>query len=285
MILNNFKIEKLAESPTILFVDEFLLSYVFNSKKENINKIIGFLNKKRFRVGDTGLTYRQINTMGGNGLLDDNRDGESEWRMFSLKELVYLLVIKELRKYGSIDRNLKKLRGAFFSSKLSFESDMALIYIMYGEQMILVVDDDFSVSIYSSSEFLKSRGRSVSFISINLNEIYKVVWNKIGSDKLDYKTEYEKIVEKLISNAENVGTQLSDKEFRILEFIRNSAYKVITVRKNNNSDNLLVKCERVEEINEKELSDIIKNDKFVDVSIIKKDGNIVNVKVENTFKI
>lgn len=284
MISDDLITKKDGRKSSILFIDGSFLEEFIREERDAIKLLINNLNEKRFRVASTGLTYRQINSLGSNDLLDDQRKNNKNWRNFSFKELIYLSLTKELRKYGVIDKNLKKLKTIFFSKKFSFDIHNTLTCAMFGEQIIAVVDNGFNVCFYSAAQFLKFKGRTKSFISINLNEIFGEVLDRLGEYNIQYRTEYEKKAKQVIIDAEKKGIYLSNKEKTILNLIRDDLYKTITVRKSNNQS-FIIKGEKIKEINEEELIGLIKSKDFADITIIKRDGNISNVKVEDSFKI
>ncbi len=75
-----------------------------------------FINKKKFTVKDTPLSYRQVNTLDEDKLLTKDRENNSGWRKFSLKELIYFSVVYDLKKFGLSHEVLKDLSNSFFNS-------------------------------------------------------------------------------------------------------------------------------------------------------------------------
>ena len=72
--------------------------------------IVDILNQKRFTVSDTDITYRQINYLDKDGLLGiDARKNGKGWRNFSIKEVIYLFLIIELKKYGFTQDKLRPI--------------------------------------------------------------------------------------------------------------------------------------------------------------------------------
>ena len=72
-------------------------------------KLVETLNNKVFRVADSPLSYRQTNALAMDRLMPDNREKKEGWRKFSLKELIYISIVYELKKYGLKHVQLKYL--------------------------------------------------------------------------------------------------------------------------------------------------------------------------------
>lgn len=242
-----------------------------------INAYRDFLNKKMFRVADTSLSYRQVNSLGDNGIIKESRKDKKDWRKFSFKELLFFSIIGELRRYGIRDAQLKQLHDAFFKPNNIVASDLSLIKIFGGIKIFLVVDGKANVFFYDILSFdLMGGEKYKSFININLNELFMDLWEKIGKKRIEYNS-YLSILTK-------AGDILSVKEKEVIRIIRDQEYRSITVRKNA-EENFIIRAEKVNKFNEKDLLEIIKKKNFADITILKRDGKIVNIKIEDTFKV
>ncbi len=233
------------------------------------------LNKRMFRVADTFLTYRQINFLDADGLLEENRKEKNNWRKFSIKELVYLSLIKELRFYGVANKQLKDLNTIFFSEGRTQRTEENLLSALRGKKIVLVLKNKCGFFFYNLPNYVIFHQRVKSHININLNEIVFEILDKIGRKGIDYKDELYFMTKR---------ADATKKEESILNFIRDKGYKSITI-KNNKDEEYLVKGEKIKAVDEKELLKMIKEKKFADINIVKRDGNIVNIKVEEIFKI
>jgi len=243
-----------------------------------IEEARNLLNKKRFRVADTTLTYRQVNSLDTNKVLKDNREDNKNWRKFSLKELVYLSIVKELKEYGIINKQLENLKKAFFSKNYVFSTDESLLFILHGIKIIMTLDKDSSVSFYTIPSYNLFKRFSTSFININLNEIFLEIWERIGKRRIEYKNELD-LLSGVIKDFDT-----DEKEVELLKLIRNKDYKSIIIKKKDNNE-FIVKGEAIELVKENNLIKMIKEKNFADISIVKRNGNIVNIKVEENFKI
>ena len=104
--------------------DALFLQYIEKDEELGISK---GLNRKVFRVSHTKMTYRQVNALGNENLLDDKRRDVKEWRKFTFKELVYLLIVKELKGYGVKREKLRDLWSSFFGNPEGIEESSTYV--------------------------------------------------------------------------------------------------------------------------------------------------------------
>jgi hypothetical protein len=197
-------------------------------------RLAELLEEKKFRVANSGLTYRQVHGLSKDKLLDEKGRGEGAWRKFSWMEIIYLYVVKEVRGFGLRNDQLLGLRRAFLrDTKPSIPeigeesgygiSSVALVFAKV--QMILTISIDGDVIICDG---LSYGGLHGSFIRIGLNEVVNSLIKKMGVDKtLNYKTMLE--VESEIAVA---AAGLTKKEKELIDMIRNEDYKTVEVKKN-----------------------------------------------------
>ena len=241
-----------------------------------------YINERRYRVADTTLSYRQINFLDNSKVLKEKRESKKEWRKFTFKELVYFSIVKELRNYGFKNNQLKRLYDIFFKKENRFISDFALMLVSTKENVILVIDEKHT-NFYTAEAFLDYlKANHLVFMNVNLNEIYMNLNERLGKERIEYKTYLD-------LQAENITKiyneyDLNKKEAAIIKIIRNKDYKNIKVRKSGDKD-FIIKGEKTTTLEEKDLMEMIKNKEFADIQIVKRDGNIVNIKIEDTYKI
>lgn len=148
----------------------------------------------RFRVAETGETYRVINSWDENGLLFENTGREKGWRKFSLTEMVWIHCLRELRGFGFSLAVLKKIREelfyfdgikgrhynpvefAFFVAKAMSKLDVVLIVDKQGNGNVCLNVD------YENSQIIKPL--PASYVLININNLYsEIVKNQELSKK------------------------------------------------------------------------------------------------------
>lgn len=243
------------------------------------NEFASIIRKPLFTVSDSSLSYRQINYLGDTAVLPEKRKNNKEWRKFSLKEVIFLSLVKELKQYGFKESLLIALRKVFFEVRKGFDTDLAILAVLNGFGVYMTVDTEGGICFYDMATFGFLRDRKQpSLLLLNLNGMILPLWEKLGKRKIEYKDETTllfEVVNDLI---------LSEQETELLKIIRNQEYSVITVKKQNDST-LVVKADSKKKVKEKELLELIRTKQFADIEVIKRDGEIVNVRVAETHKI
>lgn len=275
----------------LVISDGISLKYLEANEKYKLQE---FVNKKIFKVSDTPLTYRQVNTLDTDKLLSNERVDKKGWRKFSYKELVYTLIVSELKKFGFKHEQLKQLWQAFFSEPTKEPKGSGGIDInrsigetaigcVFGEvEIILCVDSNGSVVFYDPINYSLFYQASKSHIQIVLNNIINGLRLKAGKEEIPIKWS----VQQSILDGYKHG--LSTKEADLLKIIRNDEYSTIRIKKKD-GEVTLVSAEMVNNGNSetmaRDLIAILNKKDFQDISIVKRDGKIVNYKVEETIKI
>lgn len=186
--------------------EDYEKSFVLRSK---------LFEDKKFRVSDTCLNYRKINSLDSSGLLDDSRSSKSDWRQFSLKELIYFLIIRELRIYGFRDAQLKVLRKVFFGgSYRNSEVRIAFEAVLAGIKVILVVNNKMGVNFYNIQMFKPFEQNTQSFVTLNFNEVVMGIMEKIGEERIEYKNEFDLMEERINKRAVKISETIGNKDHR-----------------------------------------------------------------------
>lgn len=246
---------------------------------EKIQEISSVINKPLFTVMDSPFSYRQINYLGNTQILPKKKEKAGKWRKFSLKEIAFLLIVKELRSYGFKDSLLLALKNAFFGGKKGFEGDMAIIAVLGGLGVNLTIDREENAHFYDMPTFSFLRGKEqASLMVISLNVVVTKIWGELGKQKVEYKDESALLSEVLADYF------LTEKEKEIIGIIRNKDYSEISVKKQGAED-FLVMADKKAEITERDLIEMIQTKQFANIEVIKRNGQIVNVRVAETFKI
>lgn len=240
----------------------------FMEHQEEFKIISDFLNNKKYRASDTGLTYRKINHLSKNILCDDNRKN-GEWRKFSFKELVFIKIIEELRGYGFIDRQLSYIKKAFCSKDYIKNIDFVFSEVFSKIQIFVIITSSGEIFFYNEATKYVIAESYDSYLSINFNNFVMDLWVKLGHKKIESKSVLEGLV--------------SDKEEELINIIRNEDYKTIAIKKDNNCT--VVRAGGEKQLSNEELIKIIRTKSFGNIEIVKRDGKVVNVKVEDVFKL
>lgn len=267
-----------------LFADEgyFLghASYLSRIKKNGRSGISKFLNEKRFTMKDTDSSYRVINHWFTQGLLgDDVRESDKGWRKFSVVDLVWLTIIRELREYGlSLEKIKKSYKTAFYDLNTgkneTYELEFAILMAMMKRPIYGVVFPDGWFEIISDSGIqitnIVYRGdiENLSYISISINKCLKRIF-----PKKDFGPEID------------LPNLLSKSEENILEVIREGNFdEVSIIFKNGEIDRIDTKETSNKESVEK-IMNMIQKTKFGDFKIKIQDGQIVFTEANQKKKV
>ena len=260
--------------------------YISYLTSNNIDKIEEIVNKKVFTVKDTPLSYRQVNTLNEGKLINEDRHNKKGWRKFNVKEILYFLMVKDLRSFGLVNHQLKELSEFFLNKDQKHSSDFAIACVFAKIEITITINNKGNIGVYDPGFYVflgddVSMGGGVPHLRLRLNDYV----NKIA--KLINKPEFP--IKYSIHKDSFRNNDLTPKENELLQIIRNENYRTIKISKKN-GDDFLVHAERKNSNEEnkdnfKTLVDILNEKDYQDINIIMKDGKIVHYKVEETIKL
>jgi DNA-binding transcriptional MerR regulator len=136
-----------------------------------------FTDDDLYKVSDTKLSYRVINSWTQAGLLlTDNSNGD-KWKRFCFAELAWLQVIKQLRSIGFSLEKLRRVRSSLFKiEKEGVDVEYFVYYLIRAleEEVFVVVTPDGNADIGTEEEYFRSqvkRNYQVTNVLINLKLI------------------------------------------------------------------------------------------------------------------
>ena len=247
--------------------------------------VLEMLDKKKYRVGDAPLSYRQINELGNDELIRDERENERGWRKFSLKELLYFMVTVELKKLGVENARLRSLGKLFFEKngkKGSRNSADDAICLAFGNvQVALMFDTRGGVGFYAQP-FWESMGEhELSYVHVNLNRVISELLKRLGHDfDLSYKTMLDRFAEEAEKNNE-----LTDKERELVNIVREGGCERIEFTMKDGKANVirLTKVKR-SEFSPGDLARMLDEKRYAKVTIQMEDGRVVVHEIEEKRK-
>jgi|SRR3989344_1638582 len=248
--------------------------------------LLEFINNKKFTVSDTPLTYRQINSLDEDKLLDNSRKDKKGWRKFSFKELIYVMIVAEVKKFGLKHEQLHGLWRAFLGKnegmQLGGYAQLAIGCVFGHTQIMLSIYSDGTVAFYDPNNFiLFSSMFQKPQLTLELNTYVNDLLRKIGRDVIEPKYTLFSVLSKAII------TTVNPKEKELLKIIRDEKYSAVKVKKKNGEIEL-VRAETTsstDNLSSKDLLEIIKKHEYQDIVIVQRDGKIVNLKVEEAYKL
>jgi len=154
-------------------------------------EMIDRLYARNYTVKDTGLPYRQINYLESQGIITSTRKDDTQWRRFSLKDLIFFGIVKELRCYSVSDKFLTNLHAAFFTIPVARMCDIVIFAAMAGEKIYLTFDKNGQVGFYNITMLQHQFKNEKSYINVTLNEIVSEMWELREGARLDYINEVQ----------------------------------------------------------------------------------------------
>jgi hypothetical protein len=243
--------------------------HIFNYlESETAKPYRRFLSEKRFSSKELGESYRVINHWTDLGLLPDDRDNDAKWRKFSIVDIVWTLIIKELRQFGLPLDKIKKARSDLFEIPFAsdwpeFELEFHIFLTMIKRDVHLLVMPDGFATLLSNQDFplqevLQKSKSTNSMMVISLNKIMaKVFPNK------DFKPFFPLLKE------------LTQDEFELLSFIRFNNFIEVLVKLDNGKIQRFDGKKR--ESLEGDLLDLIYKNKYQKVTIVQAEGNTIAI--------
>lgn len=141
-----------------------------------------FFNEKRLRISEKLVSYRLINHWEKEGLLTPYREEDGGWRKYSLMDIIWILVVKELRHLGLGLPQIKSVRSSLISrynqceyGELEFYASLA--YINRTPVFVLAFSNGRAEAA-TAYEIIDSTDKYgvLNHISINLNHILQSVF-------------------------------------------------------------------------------------------------------------
>lgn len=266
----------------MLQISDTLISQFYEANEKA--NIVEFLNKKQFTASDTPLSYRQINTLDEDKLLDNSRKNKKGWRKFSFKELIYILIVAEVKKFGVKHEQLHKLWHAFFGDQEDHKgyAELALGCVFGHTQIILTVDSAGDVVFYDPNSYiLFSSWEHKPLLTLELNSFVNSLLNGIRRNSFIPKFT---VFSESFKRSEQI---LKPKEEELLKIIRDEQFSAIRIKKKNGEIEVVYaeKTKNAGNFTPQELLEIIHKKDFQDISIVQRDGKIVNLKVEEAYKL
>lgn len=268
----------------------YLTDLLFLKSQEEFNKhnLGHALYFKLYTRADTPLTYRQLNLLDTDKLLGESRKGKTNWRKFSFIELVYFDVITELKKFGFKHQQLMRLRDSFLNfnaDKLNGENNIiqapnAIVCILGGIEITLCVDSDGNIDYFDPVNLFSFK-YDKPVIQLSLNKYVNRLLDSIKNGEIPAVESLKEIIQNKINESK------TDKELKLLEIVRNNSFSTIKVKKINGEISVVYaeKQKNGVGITTKEFEKMVDAKDFQNIELTRRDGKIVNYKIEETFKL
>lgn len=249
--------------------DMSFLSY-FHMKD---NKVSEGLNKRTSSIKDGTATYRQINSWEELGIVHCERP-EGGWRRFSIIDIVWIEIIKQLREFGF---GLKQIKRAKLNLEwLGEQYGKPMPILEFYTAFILKKGMDVNLIVFNSGQAepitqYQYRGTEVFFklknhLTINLTDIIHRILPNIK------KVEKPITTEKSSSITNSIDILPDSDELALLAFLRLSNYDRVEIRY---KDGKIAFLEGMQRLTGNHVRDLLCPGSYANIETIIADGKII----------
>lgn len=167
-----------------LFLGSTLDALVLYVNSDGGKKTSTVLNN-RFLKDESSTSSRVLNHWENAGVIDDLRKNNKGWRKYSLMDLVWIYIVRELRKFNFSLNQLRDLKNELeikpFDTGVS-NMPVLELYIRHTlnvfKPVFLIVTHNckYEIGFKNEIDYLMEKGLIKNHISINLNSIIKKVF-------------------------------------------------------------------------------------------------------------
>lgn len=246
---------------------DFQLGYTDYHSSLNSRDISRDFNEKHKRLTDSEFSYRIINHWESNNLLSSYRSSEKGWRKYSLLDLVWVFVIKELRKFGFSLEDILKVKKSLNEKRDNENAEFPLLeyYVALGlmnKPVYLLVFENGEAHPVTEWEYQLTRefNSIENHIQISLNTILEKLL-----PKSDLKPNYKD---------KNLPTP---DERRIIWLLRIKSFKEVVITQDDGDTGIL--NENMEDVDSKvdEIIRQIYSGEYLSIRLKDKDEKVISV--------
>ena len=220
----------------------------FSKNYDFVKRNIPFLQTPRFMVKDSksfieSLTYRKINDWDTKGLISGSRENnQAGWRKFSMRDIIKLNIITDLRKFGccieKIKNILDKVANGYVGGngntkkkkRIEFlQLEFFVFMCLSGYKILLLIDDEENIFFLDENDAVKIHfdfdGASSPIIVL---PFFYYIEKLATVMRKDIKMKSTSTINELFE------LNLTRQEKKVLEIIRSKEYEEITLKKSNN---------------------------------------------------
>ena len=236
---------------------------------ESIEELHQILNDKIAPVKVMGISRRLVSYWLDEGVITDDRKGDTSNRYFSYMEMFWVAIVIELRRFAYPIKKIKTIK-LYLEQELTLEKEqkkyprieLAVFEMLLDEiPLFLTINNDALACICSDLEYEK-RLRDIEYdthIVIPLHQILKqyvsdICFNTIFMDYMN----------------------LTPEEDMVLKAIQNKEYENITIIKKDNTIDRIESTQKI--IADKRIIDILKEQDYQDIEIKQQNGKVIHIK-------
>lgn len=240
------------------------------------------------------ITYRKVNDWGSKGLFEDNRVSSIQWRKYSVKTGIKLLIINDLKRFGYSNEQIKHILAQICEDSCSvlvrnkkfnykYFDFYASTFYKTGTNFLIMIDND------CNAFYLTEKDLALNITdSLNISKPHLI---------LPF-SKYLQVFAKHIFNRENEGAitksvllseELPNKnEKYLIEQFRNNENDEIHIKNKKSDNSKIVKTKKIInniKLSDKELVNLCKQDKYKKITSSVKDNGNYDITIEETEKL
>lgn len=257
-------------------------------------KTIFEVSKELSNNNQSEITYRKVNDWNTKGLFEDIRTSNIQWRKYSVKNAVRLLIINDLKKFGYSNDEIKKILLQVFEESsdvlvknktfnYKYFDFYASTFYKRGVNFFIMVDENCDAFYLTEKDLALN-------IANGLKEIKPFLvlpFSKYLSVFAEYIFHSDN--EKAITDALSLKNELpTPSEQIIINSVRDEEIKNINIQKKNTNKSLLLRTTKIkntEEITRDELEKLLEQNQYTKTTIGKGTGKAYNISIEKTEKL
>lgn len=158
------------------------------------DEIWPIINEKKFTVKDAYITYRNLNYWSKAGLLNEDRNTSSGWRRMSLKDLLWLRILRDLRELGVPVDKLKTTHTSLFFDEHGdpmHELELAIYKCIHNVPVFLVIHANGEADTLTVSDMRAYDEVQCYPSQIRLN-LYRLWCEIVGTPEATYHAAFNK---------------------------------------------------------------------------------------------
>ena len=240
------------------------------------------------------ITYRKVNDWNTKGLFEDKRTSNIQWRKYSIRTGVQLLLINDLKKFGYSNEQIKGIvqqiiddRAGVLVKNRTFNyryfDFYASTFYKRGVNFFIMIDDSCNAFYLTEKDLALNIAHGLKqfkpFLVLPFSKYLSVFAEYI------FHSDNEKAITDELSLKEDLP---NSKEQKIIKTIRDDAIKHIKIEKKSNSKSLLLRTTQIKnntDITNEELENLVKQDKYIKTTIGKGTGQSYNISIEKTERL
>jgi len=284
-----------------------MLDHIYNSKKIKIylhkdyqftRKAAYLLRKPMFTIKAVktvvnNLTYKKVNDWERKKIISFSRNKKAGWRQFSRTDIIKLLMISDLKKFGFQSDKIRKIINKISNSSVTLwnSKDKKSEMRKFLELEFFIFDCNFGVK----NLIFLNKNESIYFLPERdvihfyfLNKDYLPLLTLPFFDYVAKIFAHLRVKENIkgdINSLDLFAHDLTEREKYILTIIENGDYEEILIRKTNNEKIFIsAKSRKSGDFTEKDILNMIKSKDYQRVTVINDKGKTVSLIQEQRFK-